>query len=174
MSNVECQSIFGTTGVTGSDICSRGSDLVGICSVSVLWLALARYHLFFKSTSIWTRIFDTLFREIMAVPWCTRQTEITFSWAWLPSGTNLDRDAQAAIHPVSFVSVNTSTGSSRRAAPRLLSLSPSTRFCWLLWPESFCPYETFSNDKTLQFMYSLYQWSIGFVNVFCLEIGINY
>jgi len=32
MSNVECQSLYGTASVTGSDMCSRGTDLVGICS----------------------------------------------------------------------------------------------------------------------------------------------
>jgi len=33
MSNGECQSVYGTAGVTDSDICSRGTNLVGICSV---------------------------------------------------------------------------------------------------------------------------------------------
>ena len=36
MSNVECQSVYGTAGVTDSDVCSRGTNLVGICSVSII------------------------------------------------------------------------------------------------------------------------------------------
>ena len=33
MSNSECQSVFGNAAVTDSDICSRGTNIAGICSV---------------------------------------------------------------------------------------------------------------------------------------------
>ena len=36
MSNTECQSVYGTNAVTVSDICSRGTNFIGICSVSTV------------------------------------------------------------------------------------------------------------------------------------------